>query len=434
VEAELQPRSSWDLSGLAYAVYYDFDLYSNFTFFLDDPVNGDQIHQKDNDRFLGGLNLDATHHGEANWLGGVGLDSRAGFQLRADATTTELNHTRERFFLEHRTRNRLEVYNLGWYVGEDVTWTPWLRTLAGVRLDYLRFAVDDLLGTGPASLRSDGSDDELVPSPKASAVVTPRPNWDVYLNFGRGFHSNDARGVTAQIDPADPAAQATGAEIGTRVHFLEPFPWLDRVDLAVDFFFLDLDSELVFVGDAGTTEASGATRRYGVEFEGRWQIVDWLWADFDVTGTDAFFRHEPSDADEVPLAPRYTIKSGLVAQHPMGLFGSLRSRTISDRPANEDDSLTAQGYTVFDLQLGYTRRIPLSIGSLEATYLTVKLEVLNLFDQGYREAQFDTASCTQRERAQGVAGCAGASPAGISDINFTPGWPRTVLGGIRLEF
>jgi outer membrane receptor protein involved in Fe transport len=265
-------------------------------------------------------------------------------------------------------------------------------------------------------------------------VFTARPNWDIFLNFGRGFHSNDARGVTAEVDPADPTAQATGAEIGSRVHFLDTFPWLRRTDLAVDFFFLDLDSELVFVGDAGTTEPSGATRRYGVEFEGRWQILDWLWADFDATWSDAFFRDEPSDANEVPLAPRYTLKGGFAAKHRSGLFGSIRERTISDRPANEDDSLTAQGFTVFDLQLGYTRALALPIAWLEDSELTVKVELLNMFDKSYREAQFDTASCTKRERALGLPGCGGASPPGISNIDFTPGWPRTVIAGIKLEF
>jgi outer membrane receptor protein involved in Fe transport len=430
LETEIEPHSAWDVNALGYAVYYDFDLFSNFTFYLDDPVNGDQIQQKDNDRLLGGLSVGATHHAQH---GSAGLDTRMGFQLRADTTTTELNHTRERFLLAHRTRNDIEQFDLGWYLGEDVAWTPWLRTITGVRLDHLRFTVGNLLDDSAPSETSSGAEGETVVSPKASAVVTVRPQWDVYLNLGRGFHSNDARGVTAEIDPADPVARATGAEIGTRWHVFDPFPWLERMDLAGDFFFLDLDSELVFVGDEGTTEPTGATRRYGFEFEGRWRFLEWVWADFDATVNRAFYRNAPADADNVPLAPRYTLKGGLAARHPGGLFGGLRARSISDRPANEEDSLTAQGYAVFDLEVGYARAVELPIGR-ERLDLTVTLDVLNLLDARYREAQFNTASCTRRERRLGVAGCAGANPPGISDIDFTPGWPRTVLAGIRVQF
>ncbi len=431
VDTELQPAKAWDLYGLAYVVGYDFDLFSNFTFFRDDPVNGDQIEQVDRDRLLGGLKLEATHHGEVR---GFGVDTRLGFQLRGDDIDNELNHTVRRSLLDQRSHNDINQFNYAWYGGWDVAWTRWLRTISGVRLDYLTFNVEDELDDPGAPSSSHGYEDDVVVSPKGSAVVTARPNWDIFLNFGRGFHSNDARGVTAEVDPADPTAAATGAEIGTRFHFVEPVRPVRRVDVATDFFFLDLDSELVFVGDEGTTEPSGSTRRYGFEFETRVQLLDWLWADFDATVSEAFFRHAPSDADDVPLAPRHTLKGGLTAKHRSGLFGYFRARSVSDRPANEDDSLTAEGYAVFDLRAGYTRGVPRVLAGASGATLTVTLDVLNLFDANYREAQFDTASCTRRERNLGVPGCSGASPPGISDIDFTPGWPRTVLAGIKLEF
>jgi outer membrane receptor protein involved in Fe transport len=422
LNGEFEPAPGWNVEALAYGVVYHLSLFSNFTFFLRDPVNGDEINQKD-DRFLGGTKIDATYH---KHIRGIPADTRFGFELRADDIRNSLRNVRARELVSVVKSNDSQVFDYSFWAGEDVQLTPWLRTLIGLRLDYLNFNVENrFAGTAP-DLVSQGYDSAVVASPKGSAVFTPKENWDVYLNFGRGFHSNDARGVTQEAMPADPVARATGAEIGTRARFL------DRIDAAVSYFVLDLSSELVFVGDEGTTEPSGKTRRHGVEFEGRYRILDWLWADLDITQSTARFLDEPSDADEVPLAPRWTISGGLTARHPSGAFGSFRNRSIADRPANEDDSLTAEGHSVFDLEAGW--RLPLRrwTGS-ELTTLALSVDVLNLFDQDYREAQFDTASCTRSERGR-VPGCIGSNAPGISDIDFTPGWPRTVLATIEVTF
>jgi outer membrane receptor protein involved in Fe transport len=257
-------------------------------------------------------------------------------------------------------------------------------------------------------------------------ILTPRPAWDVYLNFGRGFHSNDARGVTHLVDPASPTARSTGAEIGSRTRLFE------RLDLAAAYFLLDLESELVFVGDEGTTEPSGRTRRHGFEIEGRYRLTDWLFADLDFTHVHARFRDEPDDADSVPLAPVFTVAGGLTARHPSGVFGSFRNRTISERPANEDDSLTAVGYSVFDLELGWTPLLSSFLGQ-PFPDVTLKVDVLNLFNDSYREAQFATDSCTRQEVGRSPR-CIGPNAPGISDIDFTPGWPRTVLATVSVAF
>jgi len=422
LKGSFAPAPDWEVQALAYGVVYHLRLFSNFTFFLRDPVNGDEIEQKD-DRFLGGMKIDATRHAHP-W--GIPTDTRLGFELRADDVTNQLRNVRRRELLSTVTKNDARVFDWSWWAGEETQLTSRLRTLVGVRLDYLTFDVENRFpGTAP-DLVSRGDESAVVASPKASAVLTPHPRWDVYLNFGRGFHSNDARGVTQDVRPADPVARATGAEIGTRARLL------DRLDLAVAYFLLDLDSELVFVGDEGTTEPSGATRRHGVELEGRWRIRDWLFADLDVTRSTARFRDAPAAADEVPLAPRWTVSGGLTARHPRGAFASVRNRTIGDRPANEDGSRTAEGYSVFDLEAGW--RFPLRrwTGS-ERTTLALSVDVLNLLDADYREAQFDTASCTRAERGR-AAGCIGPDAPGIADVNFTPGWPRTVLATVELTF
>jgi outer membrane receptor protein involved in Fe transport len=422
VQAALHPSPSWDVRGLAYTALYDIDLFSNFTFFLNHPKVGDEIEQRE-ERFLGGASLDATHHAQA---GRIGLDTRLGFQLRADEVTDiQLNDVQKRFLLTRRTRNRVGEFNYDWYLGEDVTWTEWLRTLVGVRLDHLYFNVRDKLH-GQGASPSAGRASETVVSPKASAVVTPRPSWDMYLNFGRGYHSNDARGVTAFVDPASPTAQATGAEIGTRTRLF------DSLDLAAAYFLLDLDGELVFVGDEGTTEPKGPTRRHGFELEGRWRITDWLAADVDVTQVTGRFRNLPPGQDHIPVAPRYTVTGGLTARHPRGVFGAVRNRTISDRPANEDDSLTARGFSVFDLELGYAFHLPQLYGP-EPPLLTITVDVLNLFDASYEEVQVATNSCLKSELGRDPR-CSGSDRVGVPDVDFVPGWPRTVLATMKVAF
>src|SRR5687767_10161089 len=164
----------------------------------------------------------------------------------------------------------------------------------------------------------------MLVSPKASAVLSPLPWLDVYLNVGRGFHSNDARGVVRAVDPVNPLAAATGYELGARAK-------LGGLDVAAAAWGLDLDSEMVWVGDEGTTEPRPATRRLGVEVEARYRFNRWLRADVDVTWTRARFLEETGGGTFVPLAPMFTWSGGLSAQHPSGWFGTARVEGISDR-------------------------------------------------------------------------------------------------------
>ena len=174
---------------------------------------------------------------------------------------------------------------------------------------------------------------------------------------------------------------------------------------------LDLDEELVFVGDAGETEISGKSRRIGVDIEGRTQILSWLWIDTDVNLSSGKFVDEPSDANEIPLAPRVTSTGGLTAIHPSGFSVNLRYRYIGDRPANEDNSVTAEGHTLLNLGLSYAFGPFKYFASVE-----------NLFDVDWNEAQFDTESRLASE----------AEP--VSEIHFTPGNPRNIQTGISYQF
>ncbi|MCC6382269.1 MAG: TonB-dependent receptor, partial [Dehalococcoidia bacterium] len=213
---QLYGRATWrpdeveELSLIAYGVYYDLDLFSNFTFFARDAVNGDQIEQKDK-RFFGG--------GEARYVRHVAFGSSdtaftGGVGLRGDHIGEQLNYTVERDFLTRQTDHNVGQVNSFAYVGADTTWTPWLRTIVGLRFDDLYFDVDNNLNsTSAPDLTGQGVENDAIFSPKASIVLSPRENLDVFINYGEGFHSNDARGVVRDENPVDPSAKARGGEL-----------------------------------------------------------------------------------------------------------------------------------------------------------------------------------------------------------------------------
>jgi len=274
-------------------------------------------------------------------------------------------------------------------------------------------------------------------SPKANLVISPSRSLDLYANFGAGFHSNDARDVIVDqrvadleralrrnglnerqisdsltalnIDPAHRDAKtlprAVGAELGFRTRLGE------RLNFGAAAWWLDIEREFVYVGDAGTTELSGRTRRYGVDLETRLKVLSWLYGDADVTISTGEARDEPAEANEIPLAPRFIAAGGLTVRHPQGYEGGLRIRHLGNRPANEDNTVTALGYTVLDLAASYR------FGNYQINFV---LE--NLTDTDWNEAQFDTESRLRDE------------PAPASELHFTPGNPRNVRVGASYSF
>ncbi len=224
------------------------------------------------------------------------------------------------------------------------------------------------------------------------------------------------------IDPVTPLTRAVGYEAGTRARLL------DRWDLALAAWRLDLDSETVWVGDEGTTESSGATKRYGVELETRFEITKWLSADLDLTATKSAFVQNAGNGTSVALAPKATWAGGLSARHPSGVRGGFRFYGIGDRPATEDGGIVADGFTLFDVHAGYQHR-----------RFDVALDVENLLNAKYKSAQFATTSRLRSDPAVGAAAppgtCGGGSRAtagpnggfgGCEDNHFTPGYPLTL--------
>ncbi len=389
-------HSDWDAS--AYLIRYDFSLYSNFTFFASDSVNGDQFVQTDH-RSIAGFRAGARDVRERL---GMRWNTSAGVELRADQIENTLGPTVERKRLGQTVDARVRQSSLGFHLQEDVTVLPWLRLVGGVRADYFGFNVEDKLeDLSDSASRSSGVRAATQVSPKANLIVGPFHETEIYLNYGHGFHSNDARGVVRSPDAVTPLARAIGYEAGVRTAAIP------RVELSAAVWRLDIGSELVWVGDAGVTEPSDATERTGVDFEARAQILTGLYLDLDVTHSRARY---PGSGEVVALAPRFTATGG-IAYERGGFRGSLRAQHLGDRAATEDESMTAQGYTVLEASAAYRWR------NLEA-----RVDVANLLDTEWREAQFANESRLANE------------PAPVEDIHFVPGTPRQVQASLRAYF
>ncbi len=394
------------LRASTYFNYYRLSLYSNFTFFSDDAVNGDQINQLDNRTTAGG---DVNYRFNSKW-GDYSLETLVGFQGRNDNITNSLHKTKARQFLSSVRDNDVNQSSLAVYANEEVTWAPWLRSHLGMRGDYYFFKVTDRATGAPL-----GSKDSGILSPKASLIFTPLKDTDVFVNYGQGFHSNDARGLF-NATPAKPLNKVYGYELGSRTRLLE-----GRLDLALAGFLQYSDDELVFSGDSGGTESVGASRRFGVELEARFRILEWLLADADLNLVKPEIRGKAAAENAIPNAPTRIITGGVTAQHPQGYFGRFGFFHIGDRPLVEDRFIQGPGFIRFDATVGFKQK------SFE-----VSVGIQNVFNTKWNEAQFGTTSRLPGEMATNCP--AGTRPKnddtgtfkGCQDLHFTPGNPLNV--------
>ena len=385
----------------AYLSRYDFELFSNFTFFLDDPVNGDQIRQAE-ERTLYGLQSELTH--DFNTAGGEN-QVKAGLGLRYDdVDEVQLSRTRNREeLLERIQRGDIDETNLFAYAGVDLEFGRWLIHPA-VRLDHFVFQYVDKLQT----TYDRQEQRRTAVSPKLNVLYTAGPQVQVFLKTGVGLHTNDTRVVLAR--GANPAATlpilplALGADLGT------VYRPAGRLFVNAALWYLYLQQEFVYVGDAGIVEPSGESRRLGVDVGLRYQLTDWLFADADVNYALARSLAAPEGDNYIPLAPNLTSTGGLSFLRPR-LSGGLRYRYVRHRPANEDRSLVADGYTIVDANANY-RFGPVTLG--------VVLE--NLLNAEWKETQFATESRLRDE----------ATP--VEEIHFTPGAPFSLRGVVRYGF
>jgi hypothetical protein len=393
---------------LIYGFYYRLNLFSDFTYFLEDPVHGDQLEQIDR-RFVSGADL--RHTWDHAWGGKV--TNSVGVQVRNDyIPDSGLDHTQDRQVLQVLTYDQVEEANAGVYGNNQVQWTPWLKSQVGLRADV--FAIDvDSTTNGANSGRSTAG----IVSPKATLVFGPWKKTELYLDAGSGFHSNDARGVTITADPMGVAQGRTpllvrtkGAELGARTSIVR------GLVSTLSLWFLQSDSELTFDGDSGDTEANGPSRKYGLEWANFYKPTRWLTLSADLALTHARYLNDQIGVDNQP--GRYiansipvVVSAAAVVETPSGVFGGVRLRTFGSQPLIEDGSQRQPGSTIVNAMVGDRwRRYEISV------------EALNLLDSKADDIAYYYESKLMNETA------------GMNGLHVHPVEPFQVRGSLTAHF
>lgn len=389
------PRSY--LKNQLYYSRYGFELFSNFTFFKEDPVNGDQIRQRENRDLLG---YNGSYH-DTRYAGNIQITSEVGVQARIDRTyNSELSRTKDRTIITAPMMlGNIAENNLAAYISETFRFNSAFSINAGLRYDYFHDRYTDKLNNN-----SKGKASANILSPKLSFNYHPSQFVQFYLSSGKGFHSNDTRVVVPQNGLAI-LPPAYGSDLGT---VLKP---AKNLLINAALWYLWLDQEFVYVGDEGVVEPSGKSRRYGADLSVRYQPLSWLYADVDFNYSHGRAADAPQGENYLPLAPAFTSIGGLTVKTKPGINASLRYRYMGDRPANEDNSIVAKGYFVTDAFVSYTRK-----------KYELALAIQNLFDIKWKETQFDTESRLYNEMAP------------VSEIHFTPGTPFFLKLSVAYNF
>ncbi len=349
-----------------YVIKSSLNLWNNFTYFLSDPLNGDQFHQHDN-RILGGINASHTFKSQ---FAGLPMETEIGVQSRYDDIRLDLNNTVQRQFLSPIRSDAVQEGSVGLFVQNTLHWTDWLRTNVGWRGDFYQTSVNSFFT--PAN---SGSANASIGSPKFGVVLGPFAKTELFFNAGEGFHSNDARGVTITESPLDGSAlqaspflvKTRGVEVGLRT---KAIPGLTS---AVSLFLLDSASEILFSGDAGDTEASRPSRRYGVEWTNDYRPLSWLSLEGDIAVTHARFRGDDPDqaalyaslagfpaaqignapGNYIPGAPSMIASAGFTLGEKTGWSAGLRYRYFGPRPLTEDGAFVSPATGLLNGRLGY---------------------------------------------------------------------------------
>lgn len=383
----------------AYISKYDFELFSNFTFFLEDPVNGDQIRQKEDRTIIGAETVyeHSVHVGDHDSQ--LRYETGLGFRYD-DVNNVQLSRTKNRQELLERLAfgnidelNGYGFFNLTYKIDK---WT----INPGLRLDYFKFDYVDLL----SETYDNKSESKVFVGPKLNVIYAASSDVQIFGKTGIGYHSNDTRVVVANSGE-DILPAAYSADLGA---IIKPSK---KLVVNAALWSLFLEQEFVYVGDAAIVEPSGKTRRYGIDFGLRYQLTDWLYANGDINYTYARSTEEPEGQDFIPLAPDLTSSGGLSFRNLGNLSGNINYRYIKDRPANEDNSIVAEGYFITDLNLNYAWN-----------NWTFGVIIENLFDQEWNETQFATESRLFNEVAP------------VEEIHLTPGTPFFMRGKVSVSF
>ena len=388
----------------AYVIRQQLNLYSNFTYFLDDPVNGDQFNQPDR-RVTTGVKAARTFT-----TGGLGKssDTTVGVQLEHDNIFNGLYGTVARQRLSATRQDHIVESSLGLYAENTTAWTTWFRTVAGLRGDTYRFKVasDNPLNSGSVSAS--------IASPKLALIFGPWAKTEFYVNAGTGFHSNDARGANITVDPktgdaADrvtPLVRSKGFELGVRTEIV---PGLQS---ALSVYQLKFDSELIFQGDAGTTQAGRPSRRVGFEFSNYYKPLRWLTVDADIAFARARFQDFDPVGQRIPGAVEGVASLALAVNDLGPWFGAVQLRYFGPRPLIEDNSVRSRSTATLNGRVGYK----FSKAS------RIELEGFNLTNRKDSAIDYYYESRLRNEAAS------------VNDVHFHPIEPRSFRVNYTMNF
>ncbi len=404
---------------MAYGFYYDMDLFSNFTYWLADTNRGDQFEQVDK-RWVAGLNASHSIFGR---LAERDMENTLGLQLRNDWIENGLHQTQARQRVDKNTFDEngdplplsattraddIVQTSIGAYYKNTIQWADKFRTEAGVRGDFYHHDVSSTLAANT------GTRSDAIASPKLTLIFGPWNKTEIYVQGGLGFHSNDGRGATTTVDPvtgdtvpkADPLVQTYGAEAGIRTLAV------DGLQSTLSFWWLDIDSELLFVGDAGATEASRPSRRYGIEWANFYNVTKNLTLDADFSFSHAEFRDNDPMGNHIPGAIESVVAAGITYRHDSGFFASMRLRYFGPRPLIEDNSARSDETILLNAQVGYR---------INKTW-TVTAEILNVLDRRDHDIDYFYESRT--------------TPGGTAneELHFHPVEPIQARVGITARF
>ncbi|MGD0464728.1 MAG: TonB-dependent receptor [Tepidisphaeraceae bacterium] len=387
----------------AYGAWYDMTLWNDFTYYLNNPVDGDQFEQNDQ-RFYGGVEGSHTFFGS---LFGRSSDTTVGLQIRSDDIHTGLFNTEDRVQLSTVETDHVIESTAGVYVENRTQWADKFRTEGSLREDYFNFRVNsDIDGNS-------GNANAAQFSPKLNLVFGPWDETEFYASGGYGFHSNDARGIVSTVVPdsllpaarVTPLTQALGGEVGVRTEIIH------GLQSTLSLWLLDLKSEEVFDGDTAETVPSGPSRRIGIEFGNYYDVTKWLTVDADYSISQARFTDHEAAGDYVPESIGEVVQAGITFHDfpkLKKLYGAIRVRYFGPRALTQDDSVTSNSSTLINAELGYNF----------TPQLTLKADFLNLGNVKTDDIQYYYVSRLPGEPAAGVAGVV-LHPAEPFEARFT---------------
>ena len=388
----------------SYIIGYELDLWSNFTYLLDDPVGGDQFKQKDKRTVFGGSYQNL-------WVGNTEsfTEHRFGIDFRHDAVDeVGLYRSREREIMGPIREDQVDESSISSFYEMSFDLRSSWRAVLGIRADAFKFKVN----SKDYNLTDDDSD--FILSPKASIAYAFSDNNEMYFSYGNGFHSNDARGVITfrdpiteeKLSPADPLVKSTGFEWGIKALINE------QLNTSLAVWSLELDSELLFVGDAGNTEANRPSKRWGIEFNNLWSINE-IWSlEADFAYSNAKFNDDDLENRSVPGSLKNVASGILSAEYPSGFFESFSFRYSGEFPLIEDGSIKSEGSTYANLALGWLM-----------DDWQVQLDILNIFDSNDHDIDYFYASRLAGEPANGY-----------EDIHYHIFEPRQIRFYLSKEF